>query len=276
MVYVETIEDDHALVFDGPVTYGGLDPKILTSANLADVSGSWELDLLPAKVAERQALQQNSIYTLKRIESHTRPPISERRILDFGSGWGFFLADAKARGWMPCGLEPLPASSVYARATFGLDIVTDTLREDSFPPDSFDAITSFQVFEHLPYPKEDLRRLYKMLRPEGTVLIEVPNFETWTMRILRSKHRHFVQDHLNFFSIATLSRLLADSGFEVIDSFHPTRRMSIRHLVGFSKRYLPAGIADKTQSTLMKTSLWEKIIPMNLRDIIAVIGRKMQ
>ncbi len=276
MVYVGVIEDDHALIFDGPVTYGQSDPKILTSSNLGDVSGSWELNLLPDKEVEWPALKRNATDALHRIELHTRNPHNERRIFDFGSGWGFFLAFAKERGWSTYGLEPLPACAVYARATFDLNIITDTLRENTFPSDFFDVITSFQVFEHLPYPKEDIRHLHKMLRKDGIILIEVPNFETWTMKIMKARHRHFVQDHLNFFSIDTLSQLLCDSGFEVIDHYHPTRYMSVRHLIRhWFRRYLPAPIVDALQRALQKTSLWEQTIGLNMGDIITIIGRKL-
>ncbi len=277
MAYIEIIEDDHALIFDGPVMYGQPNPKILTSSNLADVSDSWEFKLLPDKEIEWPVLQQNATDTLQRIELHTNANRTERRILDFGSGWGFFLAVAQERGWVTCGLEPLPASAVYARATFGLNIITDTLHENTFPSDYFDVITSFQVFEHLPYPKEDIKHLHKMLQQDGIILIEVPNFETWTMRIMGSRHRHFVQDHLNFFSIETLSQLLVNSGFEVIYHYHPTRRMSVRHLIRhWFRRYLPASMCDALQRSIQKTSLWEQTIGLNIGDIITVIGRKTQ
>lgn len=150
MVYIAIIEDHHALIFDGPVIYGQTDPRILTSSNLDDVRDSWEFKLLPDKEVEWPALRQNAIDTLRRIKPHINRSFNERSILDFGSGWGFFLAVAKEHGWTTYGLEPLPASAVYARATFGLNITTDTLRENTFPPDFFDVITSFQVFEHLP------------------------------------------------------------------------------------------------------------------------------
>lgn len=277
MVYVKIIENGQALIFNGPVIGGQLDPKILTSSNLADVSNSWEFKNLPDKKVEWPCLQKNAFTNLRRIELHTNKPRNGGRILDFGSGWGFFLAVAKEYGWDTYGLEPLPATAVYARATFGLNIITDTLHENTFPQDFFDVITSFQVFEHLPYPKENILHLHKMLRKDGIILIEVPNINTWTVQIMKTRHRHFVQDHLNFFTIDTLSQLLVDSGFEVIDHFHPTRRMSVRHLMNcWARRYLPTSIANTLQSSVQKTSLWEKTISLNIGDIITVIGRKLQ
>lgn len=276
MVYIATIEDHRALIFDGPVTAGYQDLKVLTSSNLAEVTNSWEFKLLPDKEDEWPALRQNALDALQYIAGHCSQPYAERNLLDFGSGWGFFLAVAKEQGWTPYGLEPLPASAVYARATFGLTIVTDTLSESTFPPDCFDVITAFQVFEHLPYPQENLQHLHKMLRPDGIVLIEVPNFATWTMRMMGSHHRHFVQDHLNFFSVETLSHLLSNSGFSIIGHYYPTRRMSIRH---FSKRwlrsYLPPFIGNALQGALQKTRFWEQTIGLNLGDILTVVARKL-
>jgi 2-polyprenyl-3-methyl-5-hydroxy-6-metoxy-1,4-benzoquinol methylase len=275
MVYIATIEDDHALIFDGPVTYGQIEPKVLTSSNLADVKDSWEFGFLPNKEVEWPALRQNAIDALERIELHMNGKRTDRKILDFGSGWGVFLAVAKEHGWTTCGLEPLPASSVYARATFGLDIITDTLHENTLPQDSFDVITSFQVFEHLPYPRENVQHLHKALRRDGILLIEVPNFKTWTMQMMGSRHRHFVQDHLNFFSIETLSRLLTNSGFKMVDQFHPTRRMSVLHLVKvWFQRYLPTSIGNILERSLQRTNLWERTIGLNTGDIITVVARK--
>ncbi len=274
MTYVERLEDEHALIFNGPVTFGNMNERILTSSDLDDVKDSWEFALLPAKEAELHILQKNARDALKRIEQHLQNG-SERKILDFGSGWGFFLAVAKEHGWTTYGLEPLPASAVYARATFGLDTITDTLRENTFPNDFFDVITSFQVFEHLPYPKADIRNLCNMLRNGGIILIEVPNFETWTMRMMKSRHRHFVQDHLNFFSIATLGQLLTENGFDVVDHYYPTRRMSIRHLVDqWFQRYLPIRVHTALRNALQKTRLWNRAIGVNVRDIITIIARK--
>ena len=277
MVYISPIEDPHALIFDGPLTGGRFDPRVLTSSNLADVSNSWEFNQLPDKELEWPALKQNAINAIKRIELHTIKPRSECKILDLGSGFGFFLAFAKECGWNTFGLEPLPASAVYARATFDLNIITDTLHENTFPPNFFDVITSFQVFEHLPYPKKYIRYLHKMLRNDGVILIEVPNWETVTMRIMKSRHRHFTQDHLNFFTIDTLSQLLSDNGFRIIDDYHPTRRMSFRHLSKYwLRRYLPASLVDSLLGILQSTSLWERTIGINIRDIITVIGRKLE
>ncbi|MEZ4731850.1 MAG: methyltransferase domain-containing protein [Caldilineaceae bacterium] len=181
MVYIATIEDHRALIFDGPVTAGYQDLKVLTSSNLAEVTNSWEFKLLPDKEDEWPALRQNALDALQYIAGHCSQPYAERNLLDLAPVGAFSSGRQRTR------LDALwPRTATRFRrlrqATFGLTIVTDTLSESTFPPDCFDVITAFQVFEHLPYPQENLQHLHKMLRPDGIVLIEVPNFATWTMR----------------------------------------------------------------------------------------------
>jgi len=249
-----------------------LDPNVLASTDLRDIAGCWELSLLPAKAAEWPAFRLNAGDALDRIEQYVQPP---GRLLDFGCGWGFFLGVASERGWEPYGLDPLPGHAVHARAKFGATAVTDILRDDTFPPDYFDAITAFQVFEHLPDPAGDLARLHRMLKAGGVILIEVPNIDTWGVRLLGPRHRHFVQDHLTFFSARTLALLLEKHGFEVLSSYHPGRHMTVRHLVAdWGGRYLPKPVVSATEALARQLGVWERVIPVNLGDIATVIARK--
>jgi 2-polyprenyl-3-methyl-5-hydroxy-6-metoxy-1,4-benzoquinol methylase len=275
MVYVAEVIDDHAIITDGPVAKPTDDPAILASSRLDDIRDRWELDLLPSKEAERPALRQNAVDALDRLDKLLQPVNGSRRVLDFGSGWGFFLGVAKERGWESSGIEPLPAPAVYARASFDITVVTDTLRDGLFPPGTFDAITAFQVFEHLPTPKRDLTLLARMLRAGGVILIEVPNIHHWTVSLLGARHRHFVQDHLNFFSEDTLSDLLTSEGFIVETVYYPTRRMTVRHLTeAWGRRFLPEWVPNAIRALAIQTGVWERIVSVNIGDIVAVIARK--
>jgi 2-polyprenyl-3-methyl-5-hydroxy-6-metoxy-1,4-benzoquinol methylase len=275
MIYVECIQDSHALIFNGPVIYDQIDGKILTSSNLEDVKNSWELKYISDKEKEAPFLHQNALIALEQIEKHAGDPRQSRQILDFGSGFGFFLATAKEQGWDAYGLEPLPATAVYARAKFGLNIITDTIHENSFPENFFDVVTSFQVFEHLPDPRENLKCLARILKEGGLILIEVPCVDTWTMPFLRSHHRHFVQDHLNFFSLKTLSDFLSNNGFEVVEYYRPKRIMSMQHLYGFwVSRKLPKPLSKVFEIILRDRKLMNRPVGISFRDILAVLARK--
>jgi SAM-dependent methyltransferase len=271
LVYISPRTASAWLIHEGPVMFGQPD-RFLHSADLADIQDSWEMPILRRKEAEWPALRRNARDALARL-ARFRP--GGGRLLDFGCGGGFFLGAAAECGWEVYGLEPLPAHAVYARARFGAQVVTDTLRPDSFPLDTFDVITAFQVFEHLPDPPGALRLLARLLKPGGLVLIEVPNIETWSVRLLGRRHRHFVQDHLYFFSARTLSRLMEACGLEALETYSPRRQMTVRHLVShWGPRALPAPLARAVEAAARRAGLWEKIVSLGVGDIVAAIGRR--
>ena len=270
LVYISPIERDQAII-TGPVLPDGRE-HILTSSNLEDLAGCWELAELPEREFERPALRRNAQDALWRLERYRSPP---GRLLDMGCGWGHFLAVAREHGWEAYGLEPLAGRALYARAHTGATVITDVLREDTFPADFFDVVTAFQVFEHLPDPAGDLRRLYRCLKPSGIILIEVPNIATWSVYLLRKHHRHFVPDHLIFFSRRTLSTFLEKIGFEILDIYRPTRWMTLRHLcLDWIGRGFSENLRQFFGRLLQETGLSRRLVPINLGDIIAVIGRK--
>ena len=272
-VYIADIQQDDAIIADGAVTQP-VEERLLHSRDLNDLVGCWELTQLPAKRAEAPVLRCNAQDALQHILPLRQPP---GRLLDFGCGWGFFLGAAREQGWEIHGLEPLPGHALHARAQFGANVITDILRADTFPPNSFDVITSFQVFEHLPDPSGNLAILQRALKPGGVIMIEVPNIDTWSVRLLGKRHRHFVHDHLNFFSVSTLRSLLTRHGFRAVDSYFPTRRMSVRYLMtAWGERYLPENILRPAREGLQKMGLWERIIRLNMGDIVAVVGQKPQ
>ena len=149
------------------------------------------------------------------------------------------------------------------------------MRDDTFPRDFFDAITAFQVFEHVSHPAREAARLHHMLKPGGVILVEVPNFDTWSMRLMGPRHRHFVQKHITFFSASTLTLLLEKHGFELLSTYHPSRRMTVRHLVtDWSGRYLPQRLVSAAERLIKRLGLWTRVVSLNLGDIVTVIARK--
>ncbi len=268
MVYVAAVTNPRSIIEDGGV-FHDQPAELLAGKDLGMLDGCWEWGDLAMKQKETRAIKINVRQALAKL------PRKTGRLLDFGCGGGFFLAEVKALGWEIFGLEPLPGHAVHARALTGGTIVTDTLRDDTFEPAFFDCVTAFQVFEHLPEPATDLARLFRMTKPGGTILIEVPNIDTWGVRLLRGRHRHFVPDHLNFFSAATLSRLLRQAGFEVAETYRPSRTMSLEYLVEhWGRRVLSESLSRQATLAISKLPAQQWLLRLNLGDILAVVARK--
>ena len=56
--------------------------------------------------------------------------------------------------------------------------LNEGIPEDAFPEESFDVIVCEQVLEHLRYPQTILKDMYRLLKPDGIMIIGVPNFTT--------------------------------------------------------------------------------------------------
>jgi len=97
------------------------------------------------------------------------------RILDIGTGTGDFLITARNNGWDITGIEPSPKAKQIASAK-GVDFVDNTtLLEDH----SFDVITMWHVLEHVPDLEKQISELKRLLKPQGSIIIAVPNFNSY-------------------------------------------------------------------------------------------------
>lgn len=97
------------------------------------------------------------------------------RILDIGAGVGDFLQVAKNDGWQTIGIEPSEKAKAIAK-TKGVSFVENLSELEN---NSFDIITMWHVLEHVPDLENQIKELKRLLKPNGTVLIAVPNFKSF-------------------------------------------------------------------------------------------------
>lgn len=269
-IYAHPLHNMEALIVEGPVL-GERPSHLTTSNNLDDIKGSWEEEIINKYFINVSLRQANAQQALADLQKHTS--LTEGNLLDVGAFCGVFLNEAKQAGWQVTGIEPLVMPAIYGRATYGLNIINDTLHPTTFAPNSFDVVTSFQVFEHLVDPSKELAIIQELVRPGGIVMIEVPNVETWSVRLLKQRHRHFVYDHVSFFSADTLGKLMERHGFEVVTAFYPTRVLNWNQLVWWIYKHVqPMGNLLKR---VVPDSMMQKPIHLNVGDIVTVIGRKL-
>jgi 2-polyprenyl-3-methyl-5-hydroxy-6-metoxy-1,4-benzoquinol methylase len=152
-----------------------------------------------------------------------------RRLLDVGCTTGFFLEAAERRGWEAHGVETNPYAAEVAAAK-GLRVTTGTIEESAYEPGSFDAITIFDVIEHLPAPLDVLRKARTLLRPGGSVFVYTPNWNC-AERLLMGEECHFIwgTNHLVYFTVETLADAFRRGGFEVVH--HETQGLDVEDLL---------------------------------------------
>lgn len=129
------------------------------------------------------------------------------RLLDIGTGTGYFSDAMKQRNWQVKAIEKNEQARLFAREHFGLD-VADEKALDSYPAGSFDVITLWHVMEHLEKLNKTWERLYQLLDTNGILVIAVPNCLSSDAEKYKEMWAAYdVPRHLWHFTPATMKRL---------------------------------------------------------------------
>jgi len=131
------------------------------------------------------------------------------KILDIGAGVGDFLSVAKKDGWQTIGIEPSDKAKSIAIKK-GVTFVNHLSQLEN---NSFDVITMWHVLEHVPDLENQIAELKRLIKPNGTILIAVPNFNSYDANYYEKFWAAFdVPIHLWHFSKTAIEKL-----FEKVD-----------------------------------------------------------
>ena len=143
------------------------------------------------------------------------------RFLEVGAGYGTFSNELRSRGLFKeiDSLELTPSLAESCRRR-GLNVIEKSVEELSVD-DYYDAIASFETLEHLFSPRDFIRRCGRMLRSKGVLFMSMPSCEGFDVQVLGASSSSIDHEHINLFNPSSISRLLTDEGFRVLDVFTP-------------------------------------------------------
>lgn len=161
------------------------------------------------------------LFRLARVRALRAMGVRGGKVLDVGCGRGQFLRLLKRLGYEISGTELSADSAAAARRHLGGRVRVGALQECNFADEEFDAVTAWQVFEHLEDPRATLRECRRILKPGGALVLSMPNIESWQHRWARCEWFHLdLPRHLYHYSPATLARLLESEGLELSGISH--------------------------------------------------------
>ena len=146
------------------------------------------------------------------------------RIIDLGSGFGFFLS-AFGKNWEKHGIELSDLASHDSKKwskIHKIDLEKKITISDMKKLGKFDVVFSYHVIEHLKNPNQFILNARELLKDNGIFILGTPNFDSGCARLFKKKYRFFHdKTHITFFSENSLYRLFDDYGFEVFYVDYP-------------------------------------------------------
>ena len=141
-------------------------------------------------------------------------PWYRRRLLDIGSGTGYFLKMGMERGWFTMGIEPSKQAVDYSNK-IGCNVVEGFFQDNIFS--SYDVIHMHEVLEHIRDPLETLTQAYRALERDGLIYVVVPNdYNNLQVGLKRESYWVSIPWHINYFNKESLQALMEKVGFKVI------------------------------------------------------------
>ena len=177
------------------------------------------------------------------------------RMLEIGCSYGALLKAFRDEGWEVDGVEIDSRAALYARETYGINVVGGTLEQampSLRPP--YDIVMMYHVIEHVADPVAFLHQLRSLLSDDGVLVLKTPNAASTACRLTNGWWEWaLAPEHVHLYSPTSLEHLFRQTGFASRDVV--TRRgdgspvpyglvyTSIKSLIGVGRRG-PTAVAD--------------------------------
>lgn len=179
---------------------------------------------------ENESTKQMKIATFRLRLRLIKQFISSGKILDVGCATGYFLEAAKEENFQPYGVEFSEYSSALAKKKFGeQNIFCGTLEESNFAPQLFDAITMFDLIEHVRIPEQTLTKAAEMLKENGIIAIMTPDTKTLSNGLMGRRWTHYKPEHFFYFSNSSIHYLAQRCGLKVVHYEHSKKALNINY-----------------------------------------------
>ena len=159
-------------------------------------------------------------FSLKRkVKLVTRVNQGQGRILDVGCGTGDFLQACEQKGWSIAGIEPNEKARQLASTKTNFNDYQRTVEElIESNPGSFDVITMWHVLEHVPNLADFIDKIKSLLKPNGVLVVAVPNFKSWDAKHYNSYWAAYdVPRHLWHFSRKSMERIFSEFDMKILE-----------------------------------------------------------
>jgi len=171
-----------------------------------------------------------------------------RRLLDAGAANGYFVEIANACDYAAEGFDiNISASEEASRR--GRKVTQGDLFTSDYIDSSFDVITAFDFFEHIPQEsiERHIKKMNTLLVPNGILAIITVNTASVLARVI-GKHWHTLlpPEHISYFSKDNIKFFLERNGYDVLQASTINKSFSLQYIFNILYKW-------------QKLSLWRRI-----------------
>ena len=163
-------------------------------------------------------------------------------LLDIGCGNGLFVHPAKKKGYHVVGIDYNKTAIDEGRKLYGLrddELLCTTLSTFTGRGQTFDVVTMFETLEHVDTPNEFMENIKKLLKPNGVLIMSVPNRNRFIDIMGKSDYPPM---HLTQWSQEALIKFVKSHSFEII--VHKIKPVDGWEIVFFVETWLAGSIKD--------------------------------
>lgn len=259
------------LIRADPPDYAELQ-EIYGPAYFSDPSGSTRGQGYADYRGEESNHRANAAARIRLLDRHH--PVD--RLLDVGCAAGFFLDEARKRGWEVQGVEFSTEMALYARTRLALDVYVGSFEHVDFAAETFGAITMWDYLEHSIDPAGDLRRCRRLLHKGGVLAISTGDAASLAARLSRRRWHLLTPRHHNFFfTRASLEEALRRTGFEIVVVKYSASLYSLSYLTHKLRTLTESSLVTGLARAVGRSRIGRVALPVNLYDIMTLVARRL-
>ncbi len=217
---------------------------------------SQDLDFPDIHKRSRNDLTERNLHWLKTLLKYCLPPA---KTLELGCSHGSFVALLDQAGYDASGVEMSPWVVEFGQKTFGVPISVGPIEALDITPGSLDVIALMDVLEHLPEPVATMAHCLKLLKSDGLLPIQMPQFKEGMnyTTLVETKGAFLEQlkadEHLYLYTNHSATRLFQQLGAEYIQ-FEPAIFGHYDMFFVVSREPLQTNTPEQVESALLSTS----------------------
>jgi len=228
--------------------------------------------LVDPRYQEEEAGRRDSFRRTLRAAQRLGAP--NTRVFDIGASTGVFIDEARRAGFDATGIEPSSWAVKMAKERFGHDVIEGVLPHAGAERSAYGMATMLDVIEHVDDPRQLTLDAAELLADGGLLVVTTPDYDSFISKRLKQKWWHCRLAHVQYFTPATLRRLLEACGFRVERVARFGWTFSLLYWMSRLERKQPvAALIRLLQSNGAGRFLLNRRVRINFRDSMTFFAR---